>query len=157
MIEAPQRPTVTALPSLSAIDERAARRSLQDQIERLDRDLALLFARSWPRTSLSWMPASSARRTPRMLDLGELELIRDALAGRVEDARRDFAARRRFEVANRRLVEAMLRDPASHPWVRVSHEDIGEPGCRHWHVVPRYGVLGRLMNWWRVKVSSGCP
>ena len=92
-----------------------------------------------------------------MLDLGELELIRDALAGRVEDARRDFAARRRFEVANRRLVEAMLRDPASHPWVRVSHEDIGEPGCRHWHVVPRYGVLGRLMNWWRVKVSSGCP
>jgi hypothetical protein len=39
----------------------------------------------------------------------------------------------------------------------VSTEDIGEPGCRHWHVRPRAGVLGMLMRWWRVVVSSGCP
>ena len=42
-------------------------------------------------------------------------------------------------------------------WVRVVNEDIGEPGCKHWHVRPRWGVLGMLMNWWRVVISSGCP
>jgi hypothetical protein len=24
-------------------------------------------------------------------------------------------------------------------------------------VRPRWGVLGMLMNWWRVVISSGCP
>ena len=51
----------------------------------------------------------------------------------------------------------MLLEPERHKWVRVSNEDIGEPGCKHWHVRPRWGVLGMLMNWWRVKISSGCP
>ena len=51
----------------------------------------------------------------------------------------------------------MLLEPERHKWRRVSAEDIGEPGCRHWHVVPRYGLLGRLAGWWRVKISSGCP
>ena len=37
------------------------------------------------------------------------------------------------------------------------NEDIGEPGCQHWHVRPRWRPLGMLMNWWRVVVSSGCP
>jgi hypothetical protein len=41
--------------------------------------------------------------------------------------------------------------------VRVSHEDIGEPGCRHWHVRPRWSFIGMLMGWWRVVISSGCP
>ena len=35
--------------------------------------------------------------------------------------------------------------------------DIGEPGCRDWHVRPRFGLLGMLAGWWRVVVSSGCP
>ena len=38
----------------------------------------------------------------------------------------------------------MLLDPESHKWVRVGNEDIGEPGCKHWHVVPRWGILGML-------------
>ena len=54
-------------------------------------------------------------------------------------------------------MEEMLADPAAHPWVRVSHADIGEPGCRDWHVRPRFGLLGMLAGWWRVVVSSGCP
>ena len=41
--------------------------------------------------------------------------------------------------------------------VCVSNEDVGEPGCRDWHVRPRFGLLGMLMRWWRVIVSSGCP
>ena len=50
-----------------------------------------------------------------------------------------------------------MLDPAAHKWVRVGNEDIGEPGCKHWHVRPRWGLLGMLMNWWRVRISSGCP
>ena len=55
------------------------------------------------------------------------------------------------------LREEMLLDPDSYRGVRVSNADIGEPGCLDWHVRPRYGVLGMMMRWWRVVVSSGCP
>ena len=51
----------------------------------------------------------------------------------------------------------MTADPASYKWVRVYNEDIGEPGCKHWHAKPQWGPLGMLMGWWRVKISSGCP
>ena len=51
----------------------------------------------------------------------------------------------------------VLADPPAYKWVRVANEDIGEPGCKHWHVRPRFGLLGMLMNWWRVRISSGCP
>ena len=51
----------------------------------------------------------------------------------------------------------MLAAPAGLKWVRVSRDDIGEPGCGHWHSRPRLGPIGMLMGWWRVKVSSGCP
>ena len=50
-----------------------------------------------------------------------------------------------------------MLDPAAHRWERVTHEDIGEPGCRQCHARPRMGLLGLLMNWWRVIISSGCP
>jgi hypothetical protein len=39
----------------------------------------------------------------------------------------------------------------------VTNADVGEPGCRDWHVRPRFGLLGMLAGWWRVVVSSGCP
>jgi hypothetical protein len=51
----------------------------------------------------------------------------------------------------------MLLEPERHKWVRIGNEHIGEPGCKHWHVQPRWGILGMLMNWWRVRISSGCP
>ena len=51
----------------------------------------------------------------------------------------------------------MAREPSEHKWQWVSNEDVGEPGCRTWRVTPRYGPVGALMGWWRVKVSSGCP
>jgi hypothetical protein len=41
--------------------------------------------------------------------------------------------------------------------VRISAEAIGEPSCKTWEVRPRVGLLGMLMGWWRVKISSGCP
>lgn len=160
MIELLDRPSATATStrSLPREDrgERAARRTLQAQIERLEAELAQLFSAAWPRQGFEWDVAMPPGRA-RILDLGELERIRDALAARISDTRRDLRARKRVEDANRRLIDDMLRNPAAHRWVRVSHADIGEPGCRHWHVVPRLGPIGLLANWWRVKISSGCP
>ncbi len=136
-------------------DERPARRSLLDQIERLERELCSLFVSTWPRKGLQF--AVGAPGGPRMLALDELEVLRDDLAGQVEDARRSLSDRTYVEEKNRRRIEEMLLAPEDHKWVRVSNEDIGEPGCKHWHVQPRWGLLGMLMNWWRVRISSGCP
>ena len=77
-----------------------------------------------------------------MLALGELEVLRDDLAERVEDARRSLSDRTYVEEKHRRRIEEMLLAPEEHKWVRVSNEDIGEPGCKHWHVQPRWGLLG---------------
>ena len=126
-------------------------------MRRLEEESAGLFCSAWPRKGLDLIPATPRRAGPRLLTLGELEELRDEL---VEDLRRGRAAleeRGRAEEGSRRLIEEMLLDPESHRWVHVSNEDIGEPGCTHWHVRPRYGLLGMLMRWWRVVVSSGCP
>lgn len=137
------------------VDERAARRSLLDQIAKLEAELAKLFCSAYPRTGFDWAVAS--RGGPRILSLGELEAIRDEMAERLEDNRRELSERTLVEEHNRRRIEEMLLEPEKHHWVRVSNRDIGEPGCHHWHVRPRLGLLGMLMGWWRVRISSGCP
>jgi len=86
-----------------------------------------------------------------------LERVRDALAVRLREAQAELGRRGEAEEANRGLLESMILDPRGHRWVRISAEDIGEPMCRHWHSRPRWGILGMLMGWWRVKLSSGCP
>ena len=136
-------------------DERAARRSLLGQIAKLEEELSQLFCSIWPRQGFEWSVAS--RGGPRLLPLAELEELRDELADRVQHVRSSLSDRTYHEEQNRRLIEEMLLDPERHKWVRVGHEDIGEPGCRHWHVRPRWGLVGMLANWWRVVVSSGCP
>jgi len=94
---------------------------------------------------------------PRVLGLAELERTRDELAARVAEARRALAERAAAEREKRRLLERMLAAPADFKWVRVGRDELGLPGCGHWHSRPRLGLLGMLMGWWRVKVSSGCP
>ena len=54
-------------------------------------------------------------------------------------------------------LEQMRLEPGRYRWVRVYAADLGEPGCQSWQVRPRLGLLGMLMGWWRVVVSSGCP
>jgi hypothetical protein len=51
----------------------------------------------------------------------------------------------------------MLLDPARHRHVRIRRRELGESGCGVWHVRPRLGLVGMLMGWWQVKLSSGCP
>jgi hypothetical protein len=77
--------------------------------------------------------------------------------GQLRDAERALEARTESEGAARARVEEMLADPAGHRWARVRRDELGDPGCGAWEVRPRAGLLGMLLNWWRVKLSSGCP
>jgi hypothetical protein len=138
------------------VDERLARNELRRQIGRLERELAGLFAEAFGRVELDRRIVVGAV-APRILDLGELERLRDELAERVSAARLKLAERARVETDNRQLLSALLAAPEDFKWVRVSRADIGEPGCGAWHSRPRLGPIGMLMGWWRVKVSSGCP
>jgi hypothetical protein len=151
------RRTVGPLVPATVPDERAARRTLLDQIARLENELSQLFCSTWPRTQMPRPVVAGRGGGPRLLSLAELEELRDELADKVADHRRALSDRTWVEEQNRRLIEEMLLAPERHKWVRVSHEDIGEPGCRHWHVRPRWSFIGMLMGWWRVVISSGCP
>lgn len=137
-------------------DERLARVELRRQIGRLEHQLGALVADAFPRLQIdAAVPAVSAE--PRALDLGELEAVRDSLATRIGEARRQLHERAELETRNRELLERMLASPAEHKWLQISRADLGEPGCGHWHSRPRLGPLGMLMGWWRVRISSGCP
>jgi hypothetical protein len=145
----------TAAPVLPDVDERAARRTLRAQIARLERDLGAAIIAAYPR-----LPAGTARVAqdgPRLLGLEELERVRDDLADRLADVRAQAAAQAERQEEARLLIERMLLDPGRYRWVRVANADIGEPGCKHWHVRPRLGLIGMLAGWWHVKISSGCP
>jgi len=137
-------------------DERDARRSLRAQIDKLERELADAFVTAFPMGGLDQEPAKPCR-APRLLDLGELECVRDELAGRVQAARASIAARADQQAACRVALEKMLLDPGRYRFVRIANREIGEPGCGVWHVRPRLGLIGMLMGWWEVKLSSGCP
>ena len=136
-------------------DERAARADLRHQIAALEAALGRLFGSAFPRTGIEF--AVAAPGGPRILSVDELERVRDALAARLQEVKGSLAHRAYVEEENRQLIEEMAADPGAHKWIRVSNEDIGEPGCRHWHSRPRWGLLGMLKGWWRVRVSSGCP
>jgi hypothetical protein len=141
--------TTTPVPPLVAIDERAARRDLRDQIARLERQLGNALVEAFPRREPPRSGRSaSAQAGPRLLTLGQLERIRDELADRVESFRRNPGAVR---------LEQMRLAPERHRWETVTSEDLGEPGCNVWQVRPRLGLIGMLMGWWQVKLSSGCP
>ena len=142
-------------PGIPAADERAARAELRRQIGRLEHELSLLFGEAFMRVELDHrVPAAGG---PRVLGLGELEQLRDALALRVGEARRALQGREAEERRNRELLRRMLADPAKHKWLVIPDRALGEPGCGAWQSRPRLGVIGMLMGWWRVKHSSGCP
>jgi hypothetical protein len=140
---------------VAAPAERAARRSLRAQIARLERELANAFVTAYPMGGLDQPPETFTE--PRLLDLGELEMVRDDLAERLHAARIRIAERADEQAEKRLLLERMLLDPASHRFARVSCRELGEPGCGVWQVRPRLGLIGMLMGWWQVKLSSGCP
>jgi hypothetical protein len=135
--------------------ERAARRALRHQIARLERELAEAFVTAFAMGGLE-QPRPTGRE-PRMLGLGELEVVRDDLADRLAAARLTISRRADEQAEKRLTLERMLLRPAEHRFARVSCRELGEPGCGVWQVRPRLGLIGMLMGWWQVKLSSGCP
>jgi hypothetical protein len=136
-------------------DERAARRSLRGQVAQLEGRLAALTVDTYPHVvpALPAGPAGAAR----LLSLGDLERERDRLVARLAGAERAAAEQAAHQARARALLEQMLADPPAHKWRRIANHDLGVPGCTLYEVRPRLGPLGLLMDWWRVKVSSGCP
>jgi len=158
--DSPPRPAEALDPLLSdqrsdVLTDRRVRQELRRQIGALERQLGELFASAFPRQGIEW--TVGALGGPRVLGIGELERVRDALAIRLREAQAELGRRGEIEEANRGLLESMIADPERYHWVRISADDIGEPHCRHWHSRPRWGILGMLMGWWRVRLSSGCP
>jgi DNA-binding transcriptional regulator YhcF (GntR family) len=147
---APGSPT---LPAIERGDEPATRRELRRQIARLEEELSG-YARELRRGDPGH-PLLQAK--PRVADAGELERTRDALLDQIAEVRDEQARKGERQRRARRHVEEMARRPDEHKWQWVSNEETGDPGCKTWHVTPRYGPVGALMGWWRVKVSSGCP
>jgi hypothetical protein len=141
--------------SRAEIGERAARRSLHLQIAKLEREFADAFVTAYPMGGIE-LPVGVPGE-PRLLDLEELERVRDDLAERLRSARRTITERGDQESASRLLLERMLLEPAKYRFCRVSRRDLGEPRCGHWHVRPRLGLVGMFMGWWQVTLSSGCP
>jgi hypothetical protein len=152
---APQDLQVAPSTTVTEDAERAARRTIRAQIARLERELADAFVTAYPMGGLE-LPAGPAQQ-PRLLDLGELEWLRDDLAQRLRAARETISQCAEQYEANRLLLEKMLLEPGRYRFVTISRTDIGEPGCGAWHVRPRLGLIGMLMGWWQVKLSSGCP
>jgi hypothetical protein len=158
-------PAVTDMPvrliRRPTTDRRAAREALRQQIARLESELGALVCSEFPLEPIAAaVPApagAGARAGAALQGLAQLERQRDELAERVAAAQAELAERGRRREDARQAREELLADPAAHPWARITNEEIGEPGCRQWHVRPRSGLLGMLMGWWRVRISSGCP
>jgi hypothetical protein len=148
-------PTRSRVPATERDAERAARRDLRRQIAELELRLAELFATAFPRKGIGFGVAAAGG--PQVLGVGELERVRDALAGRLSDAQAELGLRVDVEERNREVLERMIAEPERFRWVRISNEDVGDAGCKHWHSRPRWGLLGMLLGWWRVRLSSGCP
>jgi hypothetical protein len=159
---APQRPSC-------APGELAARRSLRSQIARLERELADALVSTFD-AGIYGRPiaglvhdasrvasASESAGAPRILSLGELELLRDELVARLRHARSPFAEHAAHEAERRILVERMLAEPEVYRFVKVRLPEPGARNCGTYQVRPRFGLIGMLAGWWHVKLSSGCP
>jgi DNA-binding transcriptional regulator YhcF (GntR family) len=133
-------------------EERSARASLRGQIARLEARLA-----AYPEGSPSAGSGGALMAHPRVTDIDELEATRDELIARLKRAEADAERRGKRQSAARRWREDAISDPAAHRWESASREDFGDPGCGRVEVRPAWGPVGALMDWWRVKMSSGCP
>ncbi len=150
---APARPLAPAPPR---DPEHGARQALRAQVARLERELADTLIAAFPMEIVD-VTVPARGRGPRLLALGDLELLRDDLADKLRRARVEVERQGMEHAAHRALLEQMLVDPKRHKYARLSLRDLGEPGCGVYQVRPRLGIIGMLAGWWHVKLSSGCP
>ncbi len=143
-----------------AAETAAARAQLRAQIATLERQLSDALIACLPYadgSAAAPAPAAARSRGPRVLDLGDLERARDDLATRLSAARAGQGRRSERAARARVRLEAMRLEPGRHRFERVTRVELGEGRCGVWQVRPRLGLLGMLMGWWELKLSSGCP
>jgi hypothetical protein len=133
-------------------DAAAARRTLQSQIATLEAQLA-----PYPEERPTEEETPAVPAPPRVMTLADLEATRDQLIKRLKRAQQAAKKQSSHYDAARGRLEQMVADPSAHKWEIVDRDDIGEEGCGRYEVRPAWGPVGALMNWWRVKLSSGCP
>jgi hypothetical protein len=148
----PEPPLPPLDPELGAA---TLRRELRAQIARLETALAAYAWQDQRRPPPERV--ETAVPVGRVTSVEELTRTRDELIERLTSLRGEAERRGARERRGRGRVEGMLENPAAHSWEVVTNADLGEPGCTEWRVVPRFGPLGAILGWWRVKVSSGCP
>ncbi len=152
--ELPSRISSTPLPDVATeSDRRDVRRELRRQIARLEAELSTYAGNGSEQGGAHPL----LRPKAHVAGVEELEKTRNRLVERLAELRGAEERRGRDGEEARAHLEQMVRDPAAHKWQWVSNDDVDEPGCKTWHSRPRYGLIGMVMGWWRVKVSSGCP
>ena len=130
------------------------RRELRSQIARIEAELSAYTGHEQPAAPRF---VESARPVGRMTSVEELQQIRDTLIDRLSRHRGEADRRSAKQEQSRARFEDMINDPGGHKWEIVTSEQLGDPSCKDWRVVPRFGPFGAILGWWRVKVSSGCP
>lgn len=133
-------------------DQAAARRELRRQIARLEAELA-----AYPAARSERDRHPLLRPKGHVLGFEELLATRDELIERLREARQRAERRGARQARARARRERLLGDPEAERWGRVGNEECGDPGCGETRAVPRFGPIGAIAGWWRVKVSSGCP
>jgi hypothetical protein len=137
-------------------DERAARRSLREQIVRLERASSHVVAEGFPYIAAP-AGANAPGHCPHLLSFAELERLRDRLVWQVHELHHQAAEHTEHVSRSRELLEQMQLEPGRYKFMRLPVRDLGEGGCGVWEVRPRLGLIGMLAGWWHVKLSSGCP
>jgi DNA-binding transcriptional regulator YhcF (GntR family) len=149
----PAEPSEATVPDPAvAADTRAVRRTLREQIARLEAELA-----GYQGELAREGPPSGRGDAAHLPGVDELERTRDELVERVAEAREALVRHDRRRQGARVRLDAMVAEPAARKWDAVRATELGEPGCATYSVAAAAGPLGALMRWWRVKVSSGCP
>ena len=139
------------------VDEAAARRTLREQIARLESELGALFCSTFPRTGFDW-GVPSARRPARAVAAPSSSDIRDELADAARSTTASSSAtaptsRSSTAAASRRCCSTPPSTSGSASRTRTSASAAASSGTS----ARASASLGMLMNWWRVRISSGCP
>lgn len=134
---------------------RTTRHEFYRQIARLERELSESVAGLEP--SRRPKATGSPGAQPHLLSETDLEATRDDLFARVGRAEELLTLQARDQAEARALLKRMTEAPEHYRWVTVTTKETGDGGCRTWQSVPVLGPIGMLGNWWRIRLSSGCP
>ncbi len=137
-------------------DEREARRSLREQIARLERASSRVVAYGFPYIAAP-AGANVPGHCPLLLSFAELERLRDRLVWQLHELHHQAAEHAEHVRRSGELLERMQLEPGRYKLMRLPVANLGQGGCGAWEVRPRLGLIGLLAGWWHVKLSSGCP